>query len=99
MFVLLFIAVRQLPVIETRMWANAQLDNRRVKQFRRRQCLHWIAWPWKPNPRIKHRVASCHTAEVILIGRFACRTPCPKGPTYISRGWWDPIMSGMDVLA
>ena len=28
-------------------------------------CFHWIACPRKPTPRIKQRVASCHTTEVI----------------------------------
>jgi len=28
-------------------------------------CLHWIACPRNPTPRIKQRVASCHTTEVI----------------------------------
>ena len=32
---------------------------------RSRLCLHWIACPRKPTPRIKQRVASCHTTEVI----------------------------------
>jgi len=32
---------------------------------RSRLCLHWIACPRKPTPRIKQCVATCHTTEVI----------------------------------
>ena len=35
---------------------------------RSRLCLHWIACPRKPTPRIKQRVACCHTTEVIAHG-------------------------------
>ena len=33
---------------------------------RNRLCLHQIAWPRKPTPRIKQRVASYHTTKVIV---------------------------------
>ena len=44
-----------------------------------RVCLHWIAWPRKPTPRIKQRVASCHTAEVMLIQSLPAPPPTPRG--------------------
>ena len=71
----------------------------RAKQFRPQHCLYRISWPRKPTHRIKHRVASCHTAEVISIRRLTCPTPCTNGTTDHSRGWWDRTMFGMDALA
>jgi len=38
-------------------------------------CLHWIAWPRKPTPRIKQHVASCHTAKVISIQSLPAPPP------------------------
>jgi len=37
----------------------------RLLEPRNRLCLHRIAWPRKPTPRIKQRVTSYHTTEVI----------------------------------
>jgi len=52
-------------------------------------CLHLIACSWKPTPRIKQRVASCHTAEVISI-QFTCSIPHTKGTADFWGGWWHP---------
>jgi len=46
---------------------------------RSRLCLHWIAWPRKHTPRIKQRLARCHTAEVISIQSLPAPTPTPRG--------------------
>jgi len=45
-------------------------------------CLHWIAWSRKSTPRIKQRVASCHTCS--------CPTPAQGNNTDLRGGWWDP---------
>jgi len=46
---------------------------------RSRLCLHWIACPRKHTPRIKQRVASCHTAEVISIQSLPAPPHTPRG--------------------
>ena len=75
----------------TRMWTNSQLDSHHVEQFRPRQCLQTSdSLPRKTHHKSKHRVASCHTAEVISIPTFTCAILCPKGTTDLSHGWWDP---------
>ena len=81
------------------MWANAQLGS----------CLCGavpttaVSWldrlTQKPTPRIKHRVASCHTAEVMSIGTFTCLTSYPKGTTNLNHLRWNLTMFGMDVVA
>ena len=53
------------PHIESQKWLPWQ----HPLEPRNRLCLHRIAWPWKPTPRIKQRVASYHTTEVIPIER------------------------------
>ena len=45
---------------------------------RSRLCLHWIAWPRKPTPRIKQRVASSHTAEVTSIQNLPAPPHTPR---------------------
>jgi len=50
---------------------------------RSRECFHWIACSRKPTPRIKQRVASCHTTEVI-----AHRKPKQWLP------WQRPLVAG-----
>jgi len=40
-------------------------------------------------PRIKHRVTSCYTAEVILNQTFICPTSCPKATSDLNHRWWD----------
>jgi len=47
------------------MWSQNWWPWQRPFDPRSRLCLHWIACPRKPTPRIKQRVASCHTTEVI----------------------------------
>jgi len=49
----------------------------------------------KTYPRIKQRVASCHTAEVID-SKFTCLTPHTKGTADLKGGWGTPAMFGMD---
>ena len=56
------------PYIETQKWLAWQ----HLLEPRNRLCLHRIAWPQKPTPRIKLRVASYHTTKVI-----AHQTPKP----------------------
>jgi len=68
---------------------------------RSQQCLHWIVWPRKLTPRIKQRVGSCHTSEVISLNcgmvRFQtghywhCNWPVKKaypGPGICPSKWW-----------
>jgi len=49
------------PYIKSQKWLPWQ----HPLEPRNPQCLHRIAWPWKPTPRIKQRVASYHTTKVI----------------------------------
>jgi len=49
------------PYIESQKWLSWQ----HPLEPRNRLCPHPIAWPRKPTPRIKQRVASYHTTEVI----------------------------------
>jgi len=49
------------PYIENQKWLPWQ----HPLEPRNRLCRHQIAWPRKPTPRIKQRVASYHTSEVI----------------------------------
>ena len=56
---------------------------------RSRVCLHWIAWPRKPTPRIKQRVASCHTAEVMSIQSLPAPPP-HQGDSRSQRWVGDP---------
>ena len=46
---------------------------------RSRLCLHWIVCPRKPTPKIKQRVTSCHTAEVMWIQSLRVPPPTPRG--------------------
>ena len=55
-----------------------------------RLCLHWIAWSRKRIPRIKMRVASCHTAEVIWIQSLAA-PPTHQGDNQSQRWMGDPV--------
>ena len=57
---------------------------------RSRLCLHWIACPRKPTPRIKQRVARCHTAEVISIQSLPAPPPHTKGTADLRDGWGGP---------
>ena len=43
----------------------------------------------KTYPKIKQRVASCHTAEVISIQSLPA-SPHTNGTTDLRDGWWDP---------
>jgi len=52
----------------------------------------------KHTPRIKQRVASCHTAEVISIQSLTAPPHTPRGQPISEVGWWNPTMLGMDVL-
>jgi len=56
---------------------------------RSRLCGHRIAWSQKPTPRIKQRVASCHTAEGISIQSLPTPPHTPKGQPISGVGWWD----------
>ena len=49
------------PYIENQKWLPWQ----HPLEPQNRLCRHQIAWPRKPTPRIKQRVASYHTSEVI----------------------------------
>jgi len=49
-----------------------------LRPDRGRLCLHWIAWSRKPTTKIKQRVASCHTAEVISIGSLLIPPHAPR---------------------
>jgi len=60
--------VHRTPYIESQKWLPWQ----HPLELRNRLYLHRIAWPRKPTPRIKQRVASYHTTKVI-----AHRTPKP----------------------
>ena len=57
---------------------------------RSRLCLHWIASPRKPTPRIKQRVASCHTAKVMSIQSLPAPPPHIKGTADLRSGWGPP---------
>ena len=57
---------------------------------RSRVCLHWIAWPRKPTPRIKQRVAICHTAEVISIQSLPAPPPTSRGQPISEMGGGTP---------
>ena len=64
-----------LQLMESQNWLPWQ----RPLDPRSRVCLHWIAWPRKPTPRIKQWVASCHTAEVMSIQSLPAPPPTPRG--------------------
>jgi len=49
------------PYTESQKWLPWQ----HPLEPRNRLCIHRIAWPRKPTPRIKQRVASYHTTKVI----------------------------------
>ena len=51
----------------------------------------------KPTPRIKRRVASCHTAEVISIQSYLAH-PHTKGTADLRDGRGTPTMFDVDVL-
>jgi len=70
--------------LECRPMPNLTISH--MQQFQSRQCLHWISWPGKPTPRIKHQVTSCHRAEVLSIWRFTCPTLCPNRTTDLRCG-------------
>jgi len=60
-----------------------------------RICLHWLAGPRKPTPRIKQRVSYSRS---YIDSKFTCSTPYTKVTTDFRGGWWDPTMLGIDVL-
>lgn len=82
------------------MWANAQLDGRP------RGAVSIVAMSSsdrltrKPIPRIKHRVTSCHTAEVTAIRTFSClisHAPSKHPISVVGSG--TPTVFGIDIVA
>jgi len=57
---------------------------------RSRLCLHWIAWPWKPTPRIKQRVASCDIAADVISIQSLPSLPPHQGDSRSQRWVGDP---------
>ena len=76
-----------LQLMQSQNWLPWQ----RPLHARSRLCLHWIACPRKPTPRIKQRLASCHTAEVMSIQSLsAAPPPTPRAQPISEMGGGPP---------